>query len=101
MATTLDRPMPRAQLAPEERRESYTALVWRKFRKSKIAIVGGLLTLMLICMAIFADFLSPTDPVTTNMQFAYSRPQRLYFISSDGQLHLRPFTFIQQQVLDP
>ncbi len=52
-------------------------------------------------MAVFADFLSPTDPVTTNMQFAYTRPQRLYFISSDGQLHLRPFTFAQEQVLDP
>jgi hypothetical protein len=56
---------------------------------------------MLISMAIFADFLAPTDPVTPNMQYAYSRPQRLYFVSSDGQLHLRPFTFPQQQVLDP
>ncbi len=56
---------------------------------------------MLISMAVFADFLSPTDPVTTNMQFAYTRPQRLYFISSEGQLHLRPFTFAQEQVLDP
>ena len=41
MATTIDRPIPRAQLAPEERRESNSALVWRKFRKSKIAIYGG------------------------------------------------------------
>jgi len=56
---------------------------------------------MLTMMAIFADFLSPTDPVTPNMQYAYSRPQQLYFISSDGQLHLRPFVFPQQQVLDP
>jgi peptide/nickel transport system permease protein len=101
MAQALDRPMPTVLPQPEERRESYTALVWRKFRKSKIAIVGGVTTLMLISMAIFADFLAPTDPVTPNMQYAYSRPQRLYFVSSDGQLHLRPFTFPQQQVLDP
>jgi len=101
MAQAIDRPIPAALRQTEERRESYTALVWRKFRKSKIAIVGGLLTIMLIALAIFADFLSPTDPITPNMQYAYTRPQRIYFISSDGQLHLRPFTFTQKQVLDP
>ncbi|KPV51182.1 peptide ABC transporter permease, partial [Kouleothrix aurantiaca] len=36
-----------------------------------------------------------------NMQFAYTRPQQLYLISSDGQFHLRPFTFTFKQVLDP
>jgi peptide/nickel transport system permease protein len=101
MATTVDRPVPAVQLVPEERRETYGALVWRKFHKSKIAIAGGLLIIMLFLMAIFADFLSPTDPVKPNMQYAYTRPQQLYLISSDGQFHLRPFIFTQKQVLDP
>ncbi len=101
MAQVIDRPFPTVLPVAEERRESYGELVWRKFRKSKIAIVGGLMTIMLIFMAVFADFLSPTDPVTPNMQFAYTRPQQLYLISSDGKLHLRPFVFAQQQVLDP
>jgi peptide/nickel transport system permease protein len=101
MAQAIDRPIPAILPQAEERRESYSELVWRKFRKSKIAIVGGLLIIMLFSMAIFADFLSPTDPITPNMQYAYTRPQRIYFISSDGQLHLRPFTFTQKQVLDP
>jgi peptide/nickel transport system permease protein len=101
MATAIDRPIPVVQLVQEERRESYNALVWRKFRKSKIAIAGGLLVIMLVFMAIFADFLSPTDPVTPNMQLAYSRPQQIYFIRADGSLSLRPFTFTQKQVLDP
>ncbi len=101
MATTIDRPIPRTLLVLEERRESYTALVWRKFRKSKIAIAGGLLIIMLVSMAIFADFLAPTDPVTPNMQYAYTRPQGIYFIDSDGTFHLHPFTFTQKQELDP
>jgi peptide/nickel transport system permease protein len=101
MATTIDRPIPAAQVLPEERRESYGALVWRKFRKSKIAIAGGVMIIMLVVMAVFADFLSPTDPITPNMQYAYTRPQRIYFISADGQLHLRPFTFTQKETLDP
>ena len=50
--------------------------------------------------AIDLDFLSPTDPITPNMQYAYTSPQRLYLIDSAGGLHLRPFTFAQQQVLD-
>jgi peptide/nickel transport system permease protein len=97
--TTLERGIAPAQ--SDERRESYSALVWRKFRKNPIAIVGGITIVMLVFMAIFADFLSPTDPVTPNMQFAYTRPQQLYLISSDGQFHLRPFTFTFKQVLDP
>ena len=101
MATTIDRPIPRVQLVPEERRESYSALVWRKFRRNKVAIVGAIMITMLIFMAIFADFLSPTDPIAPNMQNAYSRPQQLYFIDSAGTFHLRPFTFTQKQVLDP
>jgi peptide/nickel transport system permease protein len=100
MATTIDRPIPVVQLAPEERRESYNALVWRKFRRSKIAIAGGVMIIMLVFMAIFADFLSPTDPITPNMQYAYTRPQAIYFMDADGTLHLRPFTFTQKQVLD-
>ncbi len=66
----------------EERHESYLVLVWRKFRKSKIAIVGGLLSIMLIMMAVFADFLAPTDPTAITMQFAYSPPQQLYLFDS-------------------
>jgi peptide/nickel transport system permease protein len=101
MATTIDRAIPVVQLLAEERRESYSALVWRKFRKSKIAIAGGVMIIMLVFMAIFADFFSPTDPITPNMQYAYTRPQAIYFIDADGTLHLRPFTFTQKQVLDP
>jgi len=101
MATTIDRPIPVVQLVPEERRESYNALVWRKFRKSKIAIVGGLMIIMLVFMAVFGDFLSPSDPITPNMRYAYTRPQPIYFIDGAGSLHLQPFTFPQKQVLDP
>lgn len=101
MATTIDRPMPQAQLAPMERRESYSALVWRKFRRNKIAIMGGVLIVILVFMAIFADFLSSSDPVTPNMQFAYTRPQKIYFVDAQGTFHLRPFTFTLKQELDP
>jgi peptide/nickel transport system permease protein len=101
MAQALEAPLPIAQATARRQRESYTALVWRKFRKSRIAIAGALIIIMLVFMAIFAEFLSPSDPVTPNMQAAYTRPQGLYFIDPQGQFHLRPFTYKMTSVLDP
>ena len=34
-------------------------LVWRRFRRSKVSIIGGLHGHILIILAIFADFFSP------------------------------------------
>jgi peptide/nickel transport system permease protein len=83
------------------RRESYTELVWRKFRKSKIAIAGGLVTITLVVLAIFSDFFSPTDPVAITMQEAYYPPQPIYFVDPWGRFSLQPFTYRQKEVLDP
>jgi peptide/nickel transport system permease protein len=101
MAKAIESPIPVAGRMVEERHESYLVLVWRKFRKSKIAIVGGLLSIMLIMMAVFADFLAPTDPTAVTMQFAYSPPQQLYLFDSTGQFNLRPFTYTKRSVVDP
>ena len=57
--------------------ESYGALVWRKFKRSKVAIVGGLIVVGLFIMAIFADFFSPYDPVRLNMGDAFTPPTRM------------------------
>ena len=39
-----------------EQHESYFQLVWRRFRKSKPAIIGGLLVITLVLLAVFFDF---------------------------------------------
>lgn len=90
--------VPRAR---QRRRESYTDLVWRKFRKSKVAIAGGLLIMMLVALALFSDFFSPTDPVAITMQQAYSPPQSVYFVDPWGRFSLRPFTYQLKSELDP
>ncbi|MBK8050385.1 MAG: ABC transporter permease [Anaerolineales bacterium] len=80
--------------------ESYATLVWRKFRKSKIAIVGGLIVLSLFIMAIFADFFSPYDPVRLNMSEGFIPPTQLHFVDETGQFHIRPFVYKRVQVLN-
>jgi peptide/nickel transport system permease protein len=83
-----------------EERESYFNLVWRKFRKSRIAIVGGLIVMGLSIMAIFSDFFSPYDPVRLNMQYGYIPPHRIHFVDAEGNFHFRPFVYNWVQVLD-
>jgi peptide/nickel transport system permease protein len=84
-----------------ELHESYFQLVWRRFRKSKPAIIGGLMVLMLVLLAIFSDFFSPTDPNLLDMPASFTPPQRIHFIDAEGDFHLRPFTYLQVVELDP
>ncbi|NOZ26729.1 MAG: ABC transporter permease [Chloroflexi bacterium] len=85
----------------KEQHESYFQLVWMRFKKSKAAIAGGLMILVLTILAIFADFFAPTDPGELNMQASFTPPQRIHFIDAEGKFHLRPFTYLQVIELDP
>ncbi len=88
-------------LAGEEQHESYLQLVWARFKKSKPAIIGGIMIVMLVILAVFSDFFSPTDPGKLDMGSSYVPPQRLHFVGADGNFHLRPFTYKQVVELDP
>lgn len=91
----------RTRSIQEEQHESYFQLVWRRFRKSRPAIVGGLMVIILVILAVSSDFFSPTDPRRLEMSSSYIPPQHIHFIDADGQFHLRPFTYNQVFELDP
>jgi len=92
-------PIEAAELKAEEH-ESYLNLVWRKFRKSRIAIFGGLIVVALAVLAICSDFFSPYDPVKLNMRYGYIPPHRVHFVDAEGKFHFRPFVYNWVQVLD-
>jgi peptide/nickel transport system permease protein len=85
----------------QEQHEGYFQLVWRRFRKSRPAIVGGLMVLALVVLALFSDFFSPTDPVELDLAATFTPPQRIHFIDADGRFHLMPFTYTPVIELDP
>ncbi len=94
-------PVPTRVFGEAESHESYFQLVWQRFKKSKAAIAGGLMIIMLIILAIFADFFSPTDPGQLNLQASFTPPSRVRFIDAEGKFHLRPFVYNLTIELDP
>lgn len=96
---TLDQP--EVTLVETTLNESYFQLVWRRFRRSKPAIVGGLVVLMLSILALFAEFFAPYPLKYTNAQDAFIPPTRIHFIDEEGNLHWRPFVYAYEYTLDP
>ncbi len=94
-------PLAAATSEGKEQHESYFQLVWTRFRKSRPAIVGGLMVIMLVILAIFADFFSPTDVGELDMANSFISPQPLRFVDAKGQFHLRPFTYNQVLEIAP
>jgi peptide/nickel transport system permease protein len=84
-----------------EQHESYSELVWKKFKKSKVAIAGGLMILILAVLAIFADFFSPNPLSEINMNAAFTPPHQIHFFDTDGNFHGWPFVYGYTITLDP
>jgi len=90
-----------AVLSEGEQHESYFQLVWRRFRKSKPAIAGGIMIIGLMVLAIFSDFFAPYDPLELDMAASFTPPSRIRFFDANGDFHFRPFVHNQQVELDP
>lgn len=66
-------------------------LMWRKFKKHRLAIVGSVTLGILYLLAIFSEVLAPYDPYTRHPDYAYAPPQRIR-IFHEGRLS-RPFVY--------
>jgi len=80
-----------ASISEGEQHESYIQLVWRRFRKSKPAIAGGIMIIGLAVLAIFSDFFGPYDPLELDMASSFTPPTRIRFFDANGNFHFRPF----------
>ena len=75
------------------------ALAWRRFKRSKVGVVGGVVLILLYLIALFAPFLAPYNITTQHTRYAYQQPQRVYFFR-EGSLQ-RPFVYPLEQERDP
>jgi peptide/nickel transport system permease protein len=67
-------------------------LIWWKFRRHKLALLGGVVTLLIYFVAAFADFLSPYAPDSYSGRYAYAPPQtiRLFAPGEAGGVRFFP-----------
>ncbi|MEZ4661101.1 MAG: ABC transporter permease [Caldilineaceae bacterium] len=79
-------------LLPEETESrvqvaSQWQLMWWKFRKHKAAMAGGVITILIYLIAIFAEFLAPFDTERFSAQHTYAPPQpiHLFETTADGR----------------
>jgi len=75
-------------------------MMWWRFVKHKMAIVGGVVVILLYVMAIFAEFLAPYNPETYEVALTYSPPQRVHFFHN-GEFQGRPFVYGLTQSRNP
>jgi len=75
-------------------------LVWRKFKRHKLAILSVVIIGLFYFVAIFAEFFTTNDYEQRYSQYATAPPQRIHFIDSDGKFHFNPFVYDLNQELD-
>ncbi len=67
-------------------------LVWRKFKKHKLAI-GSIVVLIIIYLgAIFCEFIAPNRLETRRIKYIFTPPQHIHFFDEKG-FHIRPFVY--------
>ena len=86
---------------PARGNESYIALVWRRLKRSWTGMAGLWLVVLLLVMAVFAEFMAPMDPKATDVGFA--PPQLPGFHDKDGNFVARPrvYALSDSADLDP
>jgi peptide/nickel transport system permease protein len=87
--TTADR---KALVADEEQISvaSPRQLMWWKFRKHRMAVISGIILIVFYLCALFADFISPYDPLEYDAGYKFVPPMHITFINADGHFTLRP-----------
>ncbi len=75
-------------------------LMWRKFKRHKLAIFGGIVLVFLYTSALFADFITPYDIYRRFPGHINASPQGIHFFDR-GQFQLRPFVYALKQTRHP
>lgn len=69
---------------PEVRYLTQGQLAWRRFRRSRLGLCGGVLVALLYLSALFADFLAPYRPTRSFDHRVHVPPQRLHVLDAGG-----------------
>ena len=90
--------------APAKRaRESQFGLMWRRFKRHRLALVSLWVVGLFYLVALLAEFLAPVDPAHYSARYTYAPPQGLHFFTQneDGGWEFGPFVYGYKTEIDP
>jgi len=76
-------------------------LMWWKFRKHHLAVIGISVLGVFLVLALFAEFISPNEPFSRDITYTIGPPQALHWIDPQGKFHFRPFVYESVGARDP
>ena len=98
----VEQSQPMTTPAPKQKQvgQSYWSLVWWKFKRNRVALIGGiLLAASYISFVLIPEFLAPYALNHTS-DYAEAPPTGIHFVDSEGNFHARPFVYGMEQKLD-
>jgi peptide/nickel transport system permease protein len=98
----VEQSQPMTAPAPKQKQvgQSYLSLVWWKFRRNRVALVGGILLIsMYVSFVLLPEFISPYT-LNHSSDVTEAPPTRLHFVDAEGNFHARPFVYGFEQKLD-
>ncbi len=84
----------------QEQGRTIGQLIWRRFRKNKLGVVGGLVVALLFFITVIAPFLATMDIVEQSARHILAPPQKIYFQSEEGEWR-RPYVYNLIKHRDP
>ncbi len=72
---------------------SQRQLIWRKFKRHRVALVCFYGLVALYVVVIFAEFFAPYDLFDRHTGFLLAPPTPIHFVDENGVFHLRPFVY--------
>jgi peptide/nickel transport system permease protein len=76
-------------------------LMWWKFKRHHLALIGMSVLAMLVFLSVFAGFIGPEAPFNRNNKFISGAPMGIHFFDAEGNFHMRPFVYARTTKRDP
>jgi peptide/nickel transport system permease protein len=76
-------------------------LMWRRFRRHHMAMLGLTILGLLLFIAVLAEILAPYQPAQRSVRYLSGEPMGVHFFDTDGTFHARPFVYARVIKRDP
>ena len=80
---------------------SVRRLMWLRYKRNRLALIGSVVLIVMYLAAIFAGFIGPYGLRETHEKFPASPPLLPRFVDEEGNFSFRPFVYAVESKVDP